>query len=777
MDFSLNSQNITDKKILNRIENLCTQEEPAACIAACPLHVNIKDIINHITKEEWVKAYELFLKTIPFPEIIAHACDAPCMGTCRRKEIGGAIDIGKLEIAILDNYKMQAKSPLFLPKKAHTIAIIGGGLSGMTCAMDLIKKGYKVKIYEKENRLGGKLWGIDREVLSAEAIEEDIKRLLKFPVEVFYENFIPCKTKEEVLEFKEKNSYDAVYIACETDLKNDGDTLITEVKDVFSGKRKNRLTDGFSPIYDMFDGKSAATSLERSLQNVSIMAGREKEGSFETTLFTDVASFSNEAPIKSSGKSYTKEEALKEARRCIQCTCLECVKSCSFMQHYKAYPKRYVRELYNNLSIAMGIHHANEMINACSLCGQCGLICPNGLNMADTFLAARNKMVESKKMPPSVFEFAMLDMEYSVSHEAFMVKNQKGFEKSEYLFFPGCQLSASEPDLVKQVYKDLCEKLSGGVGLMLSCCGIMAHWGGDKDKFQKAIDEIKTSWIKLNSPKIIVSCPNCQRVLSDMAHLPVINIYELFHEIELDDLKNFNDENYYIHDACGARNDKNTQDKVRSLIKNIGCNVCEMKDNKDKGSCCGYGGLALFSNKTISDEIISKNIKDNSLDMNDAVLTYCINCRDRYLSKGVKSYHILEKIYEGRVRINGKSPTWSLRQENRAYLKNSILNEVWGEKIEMSDDIEIYLDDKLIEKLEDRMILKSDIKNVIKYGEEKNNRFYNPENKHFTASLRPQNVTFWVEYEPFKDGFLVHNAYSHRMSFENLNIKSGSDKT
>ena len=42
-----------------------------------------------------------------------------------------------------------------IPKVDKKIAIIGGGISGITCASDLNQKGYGVDIFEKESQAGG----------------------------------------------------------------------------------------------------------------------------------------------------------------------------------------------------------------------------------------------------------------------------------------------------------------------------------------------------------------------------------------------------------------------------------------------------------------------------------------------------------------------------------------------------------------------------------------------------------------------------------------------
>ncbi len=44
-----------------------------------------------------------------------------------------------------------------MPKNKKTIAVIGAGIAGLTCAYELQKKGYLVTVYEKENYVGGRM--------------------------------------------------------------------------------------------------------------------------------------------------------------------------------------------------------------------------------------------------------------------------------------------------------------------------------------------------------------------------------------------------------------------------------------------------------------------------------------------------------------------------------------------------------------------------------------------------------------------------------------------
>jgi hypothetical protein len=67
------------------------------------------------------------------------------------------------------------------------------------------------------------------------------------------------------------------------------------------------------------------------------------------------------------------------------------------------------------------------------------------------------------------------------------------------------------------------------------------------------------------------------------------------------------------------------------------------------------------------------------------------------------------------------------------------------------------------QRLEDRLILIEDIQQVIEYAERTGRKLLQPKTGHFLAHYRPNKVTYWVEYSPQEEKFVIHNAYSHRM--------------
>ena len=80
------------------------------------------------------------------------------------------------------------------------------------------------------------------------------------------------------------------------------------------------------------------------------------------------------------------------------------------------------------------------------------------------------------------------------------------------------------------------------------------------------------------------------------------------------------------------------------------------------------------------------------------------------------------------------------------------------------DSISLNIDDSVARKLEDRQILHADIIEVLLHAEDAGAQFYNTNTGHSLASLRPRQITFWVEYRKETDGsYSIYDAYSHRL--------------
>ena len=756
--FFLKMTDFMDQKELRDLEAKCIQDEPPPCQATCPLHVDVRGLLAALGQGDFLAGRAIFAKSVPFPGIISRICDEPCQGVCHRGSLGGPIAIRALEQACLP--LDAARAPVKpLKAKGKRVAVIGGGLSGLTAVFDLARKGYTVVLIEAADRLGGRIWDVPESRLPRALIAQDLAVLAELEVDVLLET-TPCV--EAVC-----STYDAVYLATgQAEVTVDPVTYATDQPNLFAGG--SLLRDHWSPITSMSDGRRAAISIDRYLQNVSLTASRSNEGAYETKLYTNTAGIEPAEMVPLPPEGYYRDEAIAEAQRCIQCQCLECVKVCEYLEAYGSYPRQYVRKVYNNLSIVMGERQANTFINSCATCGLCAAVCPTNFDMGAVCKSARAVMVQQKRMPPSAHEFALRDMAFSNSDQFALSRHQPGITTSEYVFFPGCQLSGSSPGQVTAVYDYLQTTLTGGVGLMLGCCGAPADWAGRTDLRDDALAQFQQNYDDLGRPKVVLACSSCfQTFKARLPGVELVSLYTLLVEKGLPETAVLTpNDTIAIHDPCTTRGETAVQDSVRQLVGQLGYDIEELPRSRDTTTCCGFGGLMVYANRDLAKKVVARRIAESPADY----VTYCAVCRDYFAAQGKPTRHLLDLIFGSppeRGHDGGKGPGFSQKHENRARLKRQLLQERWGESVSGEEEyasIRLNLSDEVLALLEDRLILVADVQQVIAFAERTGQKLLSPQSGHFLAQFRPNTVTYWVEYLPDGDGgYTVFNAYSHRM--------------
>ncbi|NDY70690.1 hypothetical protein DO021_03365 [Desulfobacter hydrogenophilus] len=758
-----------EKSELIAFEAKCIQEEPAFCTAACPFHVDVKSFMARMVKKETDKAFKILEKTLPLPEIITRICDHPCESACIRQRLDASLSIGQMERACASNRRRQKK--YFPPPAKNThIGIWGSGLSSLTAAWDLALKGYRVNVFEQET-LGGDLHRLDGNVLPVSIIEMELTRLKKFGV-----TFTPQTGYDTFLE--NKDQFQAVYIGM--DAPGGPQTVpvdefsLQSVSDskLFAGGfpwNKEMVTSETYPIAFAFQGRKAATSMDRILSGVSLTAGRDKEGVIQTKLSTDISREAILPKIEFKGEAgYDLEKAAQEAGRCIQCDCSRCIRACNtYLESFKGHPGKYAREIYNNLAIVMGEKKANTLINSCSLCGQCETVCPNDFSMADLCLSARREMVADDKMPPSAHEFALGEMAHANGAACFFSMHAPDTDTSEAVFFPGCQLTGSSPDQVKAVWAWLRKTVDSHTGIISGCCGAPAFWAGRQALFEETGNTLKTLWESWGAPRIITACTSCSQMLEKV--LPGVRISSLYKEMAGNPALPAPDQaaagSVAVSDPCTARKDDDTQQAVRNLIQSRGIAITELENAGELTECCGFGGLVFNANPDLAGSIIQKRTEESPLDY----IAYCAMCRDRLARAGKNTRHILDLFWpETDHPEKRQDPGFSRRRRNLAGFKQEMTGHgasrdgipltPAGQKIIIHQDT--------LARIEDEFILVSDIEKVLAHYESDAEKqyFINRETETEIAFFRPANVCFWVEFKARDRAYEILDAWSHRMT-------------
>ncbi len=734
------------KEELEAREVLCVHEQPAYCNAACPLKLDTKTMVAAISEGDFTKARALYEKITPFPHILAAGCEAPCEGKCKLCSLGEGIAIRELEAAAV-RYGEASKKRGLLRKKTKKAVLYGMDLFTLFLAGELAKKMYPVTVYcpqENHAALMAACAGDLPEDVQAASAAVLAKMDIKFewnadPANAFAETAL---------------KYDLVCASWEVanqvypGLEIDEAVMVCRENKLITGKTEGVLGAAFG-------AKKAALSADRLAQNLDPSNTRGEEGSVETKLYTNLEGVEPSIRISCD----TKESAAAEAQRCIQCHCDECIKGCAYLQHYNKFPRVLTREIYNNVSIIMGDHMMNKPINACALCGQCSVLCPNGYDMAEICHLARQNMVFTGKMPLAPHEFALMDMLFS-NGEAFLCRKQLTFETCKYVFFPGCQATAIAPATVRAAYLDLCSRLEGGVALVLGCCGAVSDWAGRYELYEDTVKFLNEKLAELGNPIIIAGCPTCKKELSAHETVDIRGIWEVLEEIGLPEKAKRLERPIAIHDACGARGDAETQQSIRRIAESLGCIVEDTPYSGDKSPCCGYGGLTQFTNREVA-----KKMTDKCLERSDLpYLSYCMACRDRFAREGRESMHLLELVYGTSA---DHCPDISEKRFNRLSLRNELLKEIWKEEV---DEVElgftIDYTPEAIAMMDDRMILKTDVIRVLQNLKETGEAIFDGDSGFCVTRARLGNVTFWVKYTETETGYLVHRAYSHRMNVQ-----------
>jgi len=94
--------------------------------------------------------------------------------------------------------------------------------------------------------------------------------------------------------------------------------------------------------------------------------------------------------------------------------------------------------------------------------------------------------------------------------------------------------------------------------------------------------------------------------------------------------------------------------------------------------------------------------------------------------------------------------------------------------------INIHISEDVERLIEERLILREDLQNVIYNAETSGKKLTHPSSCRSLAYCRPKAVSYWVEYSRINDDYQVHSAYSHRMVMKSSGstkewVKSGGD--
>ena len=158
------------------------------CVSGCPVNIHIPEFIAKIKEGDFEGAYNVISQSSALPAVCGRVCpqETQCESKCVRGIKGEPVGIGRLERFVADWHNAHTDiAEIDIPQNDHKVAIVGSGPSGLTCAGDLARLGYKVTVYEALHVAGGVLvYGIPEFCLPKSIVRKEVDNLKAMGVEI-----------------------------------------------------------------------------------------------------------------------------------------------------------------------------------------------------------------------------------------------------------------------------------------------------------------------------------------------------------------------------------------------------------------------------------------------------------------------------------------------------------------------------------------------------------------------------------------------------------------
>lgn len=276
-------------KSVSECANYCLNCKLKPCSTkGCPMQTKIPEFIMEVKNENYEEAYKLLQENNVFSYVCSIVCpqEEQCEGSCIRGIKSEPTNIGILE-KFVNEWAIENKVEYKISKKelnGKKVAVIGSGPAGLECAIELLKNGFEVDIYEKDETPGGILiYGIPDFRLSKDIVRNIIDKVSQLGGRFFTNRALGVDF--EINEISKK--YDAVFVGIGAAKSSKYKLTDEEVSGIYDSDvflrayRENKYPKNLGTVVVIGGGNvamdSSRVAIRMGAKNVKILYRRDRE--------------------------------------------------------------------------------------------------------------------------------------------------------------------------------------------------------------------------------------------------------------------------------------------------------------------------------------------------------------------------------------------------------------------------------------------------------------------------------------------------------------------